>query len=157
MKTLIVYVTRHGCAEKCALELKNGLKNNTDVLNLKKAKGINLNSYDTIIIGGSIHIGKIQKRVQKFCINNMDLLKGKKIGLFICCMAEGEEANSEFNKAFPAELIQHATATGIFGGEFNFEKMNFIERAMIKKVAKTDKSISKINHENIDKFIQQIS
>ena len=42
----------------------------------------------------------------------------------MCCMEEGEKATNQFNEAFPDELIQHASATGIFGGEFNFEKMN---------------------------------
>ena len=152
-----MYATRHGCTEKCALELKNGFKKETEILNLKKVRNINLDNYDNIIIGGSIHIGKIQKKVKQFCLKNLDLLKTKRIGLFICCMAEGEEADSEFKRAFPEELIQHATATGIFGGEFNFEKMNFIERAMIKKIAKVDKSVFKVNKESITKFIQQIN
>ena len=75
----------------------------------------------------------------------------------MCCMEEGEKATNQFNEAFPDELIQHASATGIFGGEFNFEKMNFIERYIVKKIAKIDKSISKISEENINKFISQIS
>ena len=31
---------------------------------------------------------------------------------------------------------QMAKTEAIFGGEFNFEKMNFIERMLVKKIAK---------------------
>lgn len=157
MKTLIVYSTRHGCTEKCATKMQQHLNGETKLVNLKNSKVIHLDDYNTIIIGGSIHAGQIQKRVKKFCEQHLDTLKKKKVGLFICCMEEGETAQKELHDAFPDELIAHATATGIFGGEFNFEKMNFIERAIVKKVANVDKSVSKIDEESIARFAQKIN
>jgi len=153
MKTLIVYATRHGCTEKCALKLQNSFAGETQLLNLKKSAKINLNDFETIIIGGSIHAGQIQKKVKNFCQKNSDLLKTKKIGLFVCCMEEGEKAAKQLEEAFPTELLKHASAIGIFGGEFNFEKMNFLERAAIRKIAGINRSISKIKQEEIDKFL----
>ncbi len=153
MKTLIVYATRHGSTEKCAKKLQDSLAGEVRILNLKKSAKINLNDFETIIIGGSIHAGKIQKKVKNFCLKNIELLKTKKIGLFICCMEEGEKAAKQLEEAFPEDLLKHALATGIFGGEFNFEKMNFIERAAIRKIAGVDKSISKIRQEEIEKFL----
>lgn len=157
MRTLIVYTTRHGCAEKCANKLKNGLAGEITLYNLKNSHKIDLDNYERIIIGGSIHAGKIQKKVKQFCLKNLDAFKDKKIGLYICCMEEGEKATSQFKEAFPEELINHATATGIFGGEFNFERMNFIERSIIKKIAQIEKSVSKISDDKIDQFVKQIS
>lgn len=157
MKILIVYSTKHGCTEKCANKLKNRLTGEIELLNLKNSIKMDLNNYETIIIGGSIHAGQIQKKVKQFCRNNLNLMKEKKIGLFICCMEEGEKATNEFKEAFPEELIKHASATGIFGGEFNFEKMNFIERSIVKKIANVDKTVSKIYEENITKFVKQMN
>lgn len=157
MKTLIVYTTKHGSTEKCVDKLKNRITEQVDVLNLKKSAKIDPNNYEIIIIGGSIHAGQIQKRVKRFCLNHLNLLTDKKIGLFICCMEDGETAANQFKEAFPEELIKHASATGIFGGEFNFDKMNFIERLIVKKIAKIDKSVSKINEENITEFVKQIT
>lgn len=153
MKILIAYSTKHGCTEKCADRLKNMLTGEIELLNLKNSNTIDLNNYETIIIGGSIHAGQIQKRVKKFCLNKLNMLKEKKVGLYICCMKEGKDAETEFNEAFPEELINHASAIGIFGGEFNFEKMNFLERFIVKKIAKIDKSVSKIYEENITEFV----
>lgn len=157
MKILIVFATKHGCTEKCVNTLKDKLTGEIDTVNLKNSSQINVSNYETVIIGGSIHAGKIQKEVRKFCQNYLSILIDKRIGLFMCCMEEGEKAANQFNEAFPDELIQHASVTGIFGGEFNFEKMNFIERYIVKKIAKIDTSISKISEENISKFISQMS
>lgn len=52
-------------------------------------------------------------------------------------MEEGEVAQKQLQNAFPDELLNIAKATACFGGEFNFEKMNFFERLIVKKVAKS--------------------
>ncbi|GHT05608.1 hypothetical protein FACS189440_12190 [Bacteroidia bacterium] len=62
----------------------------------------------------------------------------------------------ELTNAYPQKLVQHAVSTCFAGGEFQFEKMNFFERAIIKRIAKTDKSVSQINEEAIGKFIPLI-
>ncbi|MGE5340222.1 MAG: flavodoxin domain-containing protein [Candidatus Omnitrophota bacterium] len=157
MRTLIVYMTTHGATEKTAEILKSKLKGDVSLVNLKKNKPKDLSGFDTIVIGGSIHIGKIQKGITTFISRHLDTLKQKKLGLFVCCMAEGDEAQKEFDAAFPEELRAHATATGFFGGEFNFEKMNFIYRAMIRKVAKVNESVSKLKEENISRFADALN
>jgi menaquinone-dependent protoporphyrinogen oxidase len=72
-------------------------------------------------------------------------------------MEEGEKANKQFNEAFPEELRKYASAIGIFGGEFNFERMNVIEKFIVKKIAKVNESVSKISEESINQFVEQIS
>ena len=157
MKTLIIFATKHGCTDKCTHKLKDRLTGEIEVLNMNNSDAIHLEKYDMIIIGGSIHAGRIQKSIKMFCLNHLDELKKKKTGLFICCMEEGEKAIKQLNEAFPEELVKHASAVGVFGGEFNFQKMNFIEKFIVKKIAKVSTSVSKISEENIAKFVEQIS
>jgi menaquinone-dependent protoporphyrinogen oxidase len=152
MKTLIVYASKHGCTETCAEKLKSGLPGGADLIHLKQKLDMNLESYDTVLIGGSIHAGKIQSSVKKFCADYESALLQKKIGLFLCCMEEGETAKTQFEAAFPAGLKDHAAAKGLFGGAFNFEKMNWLERIITKKIAKTDQSVSRINEDEISRF-----
>ncbi len=156
MKIGIFYATKHGCTEKCALKLKAGLSGEIESFNIKKYPKTQIDKYDIILIGGSIHAGRIQKSIQKFCKNHLDILLKKKIGLFICCMEKGEKAEEQFKNAFPQKLQDHAKAKGSFGGAFDFDKMNFVEKTIIKKVAKIDQSISKISEESIQKFIKEI-
>ncbi len=82
----------------------------------------------------------------------MEALATKEIGLFICCMYEPEIAREQIKNAFPEELHQMAKTEAIFGGEFNFDKMNFIERMLVKKNAKVNESFSRIDHNSIDRF-----
>ncbi|MFV0590475.1 MAG: flavodoxin domain-containing protein [Draconibacterium sp.] len=152
MKTLITYCTTHGCTETIAHELKLLLGNDVTLCNLKKEKTPDLTSFERIIVGGSIHLGQIQKRIKTFCKQHATDLQAKELGLFICCMDEGEDAQIHLKNAYPEELLQHAKATACLGGEFNFEKMNFLEKFIIKKVAKIDHSTSRMDKQMIRKF-----
>ena len=152
MKTLILYATRHGCAEKCAMKLGAALQGDVKTSNFKDAGAIGLVDFETVVIGGSIHAGKIQKGVKDFCAKNLEVLKGKRLGLYLCCMEEGPKAEAQFAGAFPEVLVRAAMAKGLFGGEFDFDRMNWLEKAIIKKISKIDASVSKINEQAIRDF-----
>ncbi len=152
MKTLIGFGTKRGCTERCAKTLSEKFDGAVDLINLKEGKNIDISQYDKVIIGGSIYIGKIQKEVSQFCVENLNVLKDKKVGLFICCMGEGEVVEKQLNEAFPQELIENAVAKESFGGEFIFKKMKFFERVIVKKISKIDKDVSNIFDERIDEF-----
>jgi len=156
METAIIYATKHGCTDKCAHTLANELNNNAALINLDVSTDVNLDEYNTVIIGGSIHAGSMNRKIKKFIDKNMDMLQSKKTGLFICCMEEGKKAQEQFKNAFPDTLRDNAIAHGYFGGEFNFDKMNFFEKAIIKKIAKIDQNVSKINDKNIKDFALKI-
>ena len=156
MSTAIIYGTKHGSTHKCANTLANELEIDTKLFNLETENDINIAEFDTIIIGGSIHAGMINKTVKKFIDKNINTLTEKKIGLFLCCMYEGEKALEQFQSAFPEVLRNKAIAHGLFGGEFDFEKMNFIEKAIVKKVANVEKSVSNINYSNIKSFAEKM-
>ncbi len=157
MKTLIAYASKYGCTEKCAKLLEKELNGDVTLLNLKKNSSANLDVYDNIIIGGSIYISKIQKEVTEFCKNNLNQLSEKNIGLFICGMQEKEVIATEIDSNYPPELLEKAVVKEWFGGEFTFEKMNFLEKTIIKKVSKTTTSKSEINEDTIRHFAQQFN
>ena len=72
-------------------------------------------------------------------------------------MEEGEKAEIQLNDAYPNGLLQSAKATACLGGEFDFNKMNFFQKMIVKKVAKVDDSVSHINHDAIKRFSQQMN
>ncbi|WP_404330865.1 flavodoxin domain-containing protein [Mesobacillus maritimus] len=153
MKVLIVYCSSHGTTTKAALLLKKQIKGDVIVLNLNKAKlHSDVDLFDAVIIGGSIHTGSIQGRVKKFVKENLSVLRTKRIGLFLCCMREGQIALEQFENAFPIELRKQATATGIFGGEFLVSQMNFFEKQLVKRVGGVTTDTSRIDEEAIGEF-----
>ena len=157
MRTLLVYESTHGCTEKCSRRLHELLDTETDVIRLKRFGRPSIRKYNTIIIGGSIHAGMMQSRVRKFCEDYAATLLHKRIGLFVCCMEEGAKAQEQFENAFPDMLKERAVAKGIFGGEFNFERMNFFQKAIVRKVKGITESVSTINVGEIERFAGTIN
>ena len=147
-------MSKHGSTEKMVEMLKAKLINSEiDVINLKEKKSPDISKYADIIIGGSIHVGTIQKRITKLIEKNMNILLHKKIALFLCCMYEYEKRIEQFNNSFPEDLRNHSSANGLFGGEFVFEKMNFLEKTIVKKVSEYSSTVSKIDEKAIDEFV----
>lgn len=155
MKTLIIYGTKHGFAEKCAELLKGKLQGEVTVVNVSKGNVPDISLFDNIIVGGSIYMGQIQKEVKSFCSKNLNLLKDKRVGIFICGM-NSKDFDEQLNNSFPELLLANAIAKEHFGGEVIFRNINFFERFIMKKVGKIDKDTSRISEENIDKFINMI-
>lgn len=157
MKTLIVYATKYGCTEKCVNILKSYLAMETDVFNAKSNK-IRLEEYDTVIIGGSVYMGKIQKEISHFCKRNIKKLLKKKIGLFACCYTPNG-TDGFFETLFPIELLHHASCVTCVGGEMNYEKMNYFYRKMFQTLKKIDGfnegfTEPKINQKEIKKLTE---
>lgn len=157
MSTLIVYASKYGCTEKCANLIKKELRGQVDIMNLKNVKDIDLSAYDRVIIGGSVYIGKVRKEVTVFCSNNLNKLAGKRIGLFLCGMAEGEAINTELNGSFPPELLKMAHVKEFVGGEFILDKMSFLDKTIVKKVSKTTSNKSNILVDKIHEFAQAMN
>jgi len=135
MKSLIVYCSSHGTTEKVVGILSDYLAGEVVSVDLKKDNNIiDLENYDIVIIGGSIHAGMIQRRIKKFIQTYHDELVDKQLGLFLVCMREGDLAVEQFNNAYPQDLRKNSAALGLFGGEFLVSKMNFFERQVVKKV-----------------------
>lgn len=133
MKTLIAYSTTLGCTEQCASKLKEDLGPGVDMYRITRRRKINFDQYRTVIIGGSIHEGMIQRAVRKFCQDNLLKLLKVEVGLFICCVDPGENEDELLKTVFPDELLHHALAKSYFGGELNFKKMNLMQKIMTRK------------------------
>lgn len=154
MRTLIFYATKYGCVQKCAKTLSEKLHGDVDLWDLRNKQIPDLRIYDRVLVGGSVYMGKIQKEVSEFCSKHLPQLTDKKVGLFICCMREGGEAERQLKDSFPEDLYNMALAKDHFGGEFIFKKMKPFDRLIVKKVVKVDKDTSTVRHEAIDSFAE---
>ena len=157
MNTLIVYATKYGCTETCAQTLSKKLTGKVELCNLKTGKVPDLSQYDKVIIGSSVYIGQIRKEAKAFCSNHLNVLKEKKLGLFICAMQAEDVIQTELKTSFPQELSDVAIVKECFGGEFILKRMNVLDRFITKKIAKTENDTSKISEESINKFAEQMN
>lgn len=149
MKVAVIFATKYGFTEKCAELLSEGVKCETKLINLKKEKAGELDNYDLIVLGSSVYAGKIQKEMIDFIGAEKEKLITKKIALFSCNMHQGEEGEKQLKNIFPKEIYDNSFFSVSFGGKFDFNKMNFLEKVIVKKIAKVEKDVENIELENI--------
>jgi len=149
----IVFATTHGTTEMVAYELITRIgEDRAMAINLKNVKKVDLSQFNNVIIGGSIHAGKLNSRVTTFCNENLVDLLQKKVSLFICGMNHSQ-MDAQLTNAFPALLFSHATKKLSVGGEFRFNRMNFFEKLIVRKIAGIKESQSQINHNAIIELV----
>lgn len=152
MKTIIVYTSRYGCTEKAAHLLKSRMGGEVEVVNLLKLKDPSLSDFDTVILGGSIYYGRIQKEMTAFLNKAAPQLAEKRLGLFICAGMNGEQVNQELQTAFPEELRQKALAVEAFGDELDHKKLSLMDKFIIRMVKGKGHSSSGLSTETINRF-----
>lgn len=169
MKTLVVYGSKYGATEICAKRIAKGLKGEVDLINLKEQKEISLEAYDKVVIGSAVYAGMLRKEVKAFYDKYKEVLEGKKIAVFLSCMDDqglNQYIDQGFSVAFREKLIAQAGC----GGIFNFQKMNFLERFMMKQINKIKQkkeentlavdmkhNVENLSAEKIDAFVKAIN
>ena len=87
----------------------------------------------------------------------MTILLEKQTGLFVCGMEPGfDRQEAELELAFPKKLFAHTKARAFVGGEFKYEKMNFLQQIIIKKISKINTTTSDIKFDVVDFFISSM-
>lgn len=149
MNTLILYCSKYGATEKCANLINDSLREKADMVNLTNGNSsIDINRYDTVLIGGGIYAGKIQRELIEFLKANEDSFKSKNTGIFICCKDESKAM--EYIKAnFPKWLIDKSFTLNHLGHEINMNKMSFVERFLLKSLFKIKDSYSELDYDSI--------
>ena len=128
MKSLIVYGTRYGTAAEIAEEVGKVIENEgieVDLMDSRGIKNYDIPSYDMVIVGSGIKIGKWTKGSLKFLEDNKTSLKDRKVALFVTCgaanmketMVEGQEKYLD-EVAFKY-LSNKPVATGLFGSVYD--------------------------------------
>ncbi|MGI6609961.1 MAG: flavodoxin domain-containing protein [Limnochordia bacterium] len=156
MRTLIAYSTRHGTTLRHAEALARVLPGEVALADLRQEPAIDISPFGTVIVGGAIYFGHVSAALREFCLANIEELKQKRLGLFICCWHEGEEAQKQLQAAYPLELLDAAKAKAAFGGEMDLTTMSFIERLITRLVGKVSKSASRYSEKAAAEFVQAL-
>ena len=152
MKTIIIYATRYGSVEKAAMKLKSHLEGEVDIVNVKSDPDIY--HYERVILGGSIYDGKVQRELSKFSEDNLQVLRKKKTGLFICARIEKEVATESYlSKSFPRQLYDAAIAKANLGHEIDLDKLSDKDLAFVRKGG-IEESISVFHEGRMKRFAE---
>jgi len=133
MKTLILYATKYGAAAEVARRIADRMGG--AALHNLKGSPPDLGEFDCVVIGSAVYAGTIRKEAKEFLSRNAEALRGKALGLFLSGMAPGDEkACLEAN--FSPEMLQSAKAARNLGGIYDPQKVNALERLVMKAASK---------------------
>ncbi|MBN1499894.1 MAG: flavodoxin domain-containing protein [Spirochaetes bacterium] len=156
MSTLVVFSSRHGAAKYAAERIAGKLTGDFIIADLDRKKNISPEDFETIIVGGSVYAGRIRSSVSAFVKKHEQILLSRKTGLFIVCMSPPEKVQHYFNDFFGKPLSEQCSVKSIFGGKYDFQKMNFFEKLIIKKISGFNKTVSTIDEELISEFVKKL-
>lgn len=158
MKGIIIYATRYGCTEKVVKRLQSKLPEGINTVNLAKEKAPDLSSFETVILGGPIYVGKTLKLLSDYMQQNVEVLKSKRLALFVCA---GEQdpvlSEKQIASAYPGELYNCAVIREALGGELYWEKLDFVTKLMLRMVKGIKEGYSRLSEAKIDRFAKGVS
>lgn len=152
MKSIIIYSTKYGSVKKAAEMLASKMGSEVDLINVMEEKVPSLNEYENVIIGGSIYIGKIQKKLSNYINKNLSVLSTRRVGLFICGGQPEPDRTKQLENVFPSGLYNHAVVKDVFGYEYRIDKLNFLDKLMLKTIAGITESQYNLSEEKIENF-----
>ncbi len=142
MRAIVAFGSRYGSTKATAEAIAETLSSKgvmADVIDLREGSR-SVDGYDLAIIGSSIIAGSWSKASKRFLSDNAASLAGIRLAMFACCSQcylrpeEREQQEKDFILDVAGSYGLTPEATGLFGGEIDFSKYNFIVRAVLKKV-----------------------
>jgi menaquinone-dependent protoporphyrinogen oxidase len=114
-------------------------------------------SFDVVLIGGSIYGGRIQGAVTSFCERHERVLLQRSVGVFVCCLFHGEQARAQIQATFPDWLLAHAFARAHFGAALHYHRLNLLDRLLVRSLAPSTRDLELIRHEEIAELADAVN
>ena len=141
-RTLIAYETKGGATEETAQKIAEILRSKfqleVDLVDLKKQKPPNPDSYRNVIVGSGVRVGKAYDRALKFLEHNFG---DKRIAFYVCC---GDAGNPERYADAKVKYIESVltkypkvkpVSTEAFGGHAKILGKTLIDNLDLAKVS----------------------
>lgn len=140
---LVTYASKYGATKEIAEKIGEVLRQAGLQADVYPVDGIrSLNSYQAVILGSAVYIGKWQKEAVKFLQANEKSLAERPVWIFSSGpTGEGDPVELVEGLRLPAELQPvaeriHPRDIAVFHGHINPDKINFIEKWAIKSLVK---------------------
>ena len=106
-------------------------------VDVKHARDPGVGSYDGVIVGASIHMGKHDKHVVDFAQKNRETLERLPSAFYsVSLSAHGDtEEAAGYVEQFEQETGWRPARIGVFGGALLYTRYGLIKRHMMKKIA----------------------
>jgi hypothetical protein len=150
MKSLVCYCTKHGTTKEVAEHIAGKLGAELLDLASRGAGGKDLSAYDTVIVGGPVHMGAWAAKAKDFALRREAELARKRFAYFVVAFdtAAGVE---------PARSVLPAALAGApalwAGGAFVWERLGPLTR-LVAKAANGGRagSVDHVDYAAVDAF-----
>ncbi len=148
MKSIIIYKTKTGTTKKCAEIIHN---NNPDSELYEISKVPSLKKHDNITFVTPIYMGQINKQIKKLMNSLENCLEKTNVQVVLVGTNE-ETLNQTIEQNFSSKEKDHLSITHV-GGAYNFQKLNFLQRFIIKKFTGVTESTDLIKYDKLKSII----
>ena len=130
MRILLAYASKNGSTASCVERLATGLSG-LDVTTHDLALSMpDASLFDMVIVGAGVHHHRFPTPVKRFFCEQKDVLKTKKLGLFLLCGIAAEQTYY-IEKLFPQELREVAFETSFWGGSLRYDGLSFWDKFFV--------------------------
>ena len=149
MQNLIIYSTTDGQTISIAEKIGEVLEN-SKVISIADAETLNLNDFETIVIGASIRYGKHKPEVYKFIKDNLEILDAKKNAFFsVNVVARKPEKNTPDTNPYMQKFLELSKWSpknlSVFAGKIDYPQYKFVDKQMIRFIMWMTKGPTDIN------------
>jgi len=141
---LVCYGTSEGQTKKVAGRIASILRrrgHEATKVDLGSAAPDDIESFDAVLVGASIHVGKHQSAVASFVRDHREALALRPTGFFQLSLssATDDEQRRAEAAAYVDEFVEatgfRPDRIGLFGGALRYSKYGFLKRLVMKRIA----------------------
>jgi menaquinone-dependent protoporphyrinogen oxidase len=169
--TLIIYSTTDGQTLEICNKIfsKLNVSESSQVMNISKAEGLDLNQFDKIIIGASIRYGKHKPELYEFIKKNVACLEAKENAFFsVNVVARKPEKNMPETNPYMQKFLELSPwipkKLAVFAGKIDYPKYKFVDKHMIRLIMWITKGPTDIKNtyeftdwNHVDEFSKQLN
>jgi len=141
-KILIIFSTTDGHTRKICNRLQQVIdkqNNQVTVISVDDAATIDLDSFDTIVIGASIRYGKHSPKIYEFIRENIRILDSKSNAFFsVNVVARKPDKNrpetNPYLKKFLKQITWQPNLVAVFAGKIDYQIYGSLDRFMIRLI-----------------------
>lgn len=145
MKILIIYATKNGVAKRAAEILAEELSQSNEITlcDINDSPPAP-NSFDVAVLGGSIRMAKLNKKLKKYLKEHSDAISNMPSAFFFCCGIIRDLEDYKTTELPPK--INFSLGVECFGGELKPDKLKgpdkFIVRIMRQHILTQDPDLA---------------
>ncbi|WP_435347149.1 flavodoxin domain-containing protein [Haloarchaeobius sp. HRN-SO-5] len=146
LSTLVIYGTGEGQTAKVADRIVDVFEARgheaTAVDAAERPADLDVESFDAVCVGASVHVGRHQRAVRDFVTAHREALAQRPTAFFQLSLSSAvtdEDRRAEaatYVDGFLESTGWHPDRIGLFGGALRYSKYGFVERLVMKQIAK---------------------